>query len=120
MEIGLVLDATCDVSRALIDEHGLEWIGISAEAGSAWTIEHPEFDVVIPRLREGREHVVHPVGFAVRKGNDEFAYFLERWVQFRIVDKTIQQLYGHWILGEGAQRKSPRWCILRDELHWID
>ena len=35
-------------------------------------------------------------------------------------DGTIDRLYDHWILGEGAQPTDPRWSVIRDVLHWVE
>jgi hypothetical protein len=42
------------------------------------------------------------------------------WVELKKRDGTIRRTYDHWILGKGAQRTGPRWCVIRDVLHWVD
>jgi hypothetical protein len=37
-----------------------------------------------------------------------------------IEEKFIEELFDHWILGQGAEDEQPRWSIIRDVLGWID
>ena len=32
----------------------------------------------------------------------------------------IDQLYDHWILGRDAEKRGPRWSVIRDVLGWVD
>ena len=32
----------------------------------------------------------------------------------------LEELYAHWILGERATAKQPRWSVLRDVLGWVE
>jgi hypothetical protein len=45
---------------------------------------------------------------------------LSTWIGLKQRDKTIERLYEHWILGQAAAKKGPRWSIVRDVLHWVD
>ena len=49
-------------------------------------------------------------------GND----FINAWLRLKREDKTIDQLYAHWILGGGAEPQQPRWSVIRDVLGWVD
>jgi hypothetical protein len=42
------------------------------------------------------------------------------WVELKRRDRTIDALYGHWILGKQAVKRQPRWSIMRNMLHWVD
>jgi ABC-type amino acid transport substrate-binding protein len=88
---------------------------ISAESGSAWTLRHPKFTVVNPL--QGRVSV--PL-YYLTANDSEFQLFLRNWLTLRRSDGVYQQLYDFWVLGEDHQKPSPRWCILRDVLHWVD
>lgn len=33
-------------------------------------------------------------------------------------DGTLDRVYKHWILGQDAAPKGPRWSIMRNVLHW--
>jgi Na+/H+-dicarboxylate symporter len=88
----------------------------SAEAGAAWTLLYPEYEVVVP---QGATETV-PVGYAMAYGDDQLNAFMNRWIELKKRDKTIERLYNYWILGQGAAEKKPRWSIIRDVLHWVE
>jgi Na+/H+-dicarboxylate symporter len=89
---------------------------ISAEAGSAWTLLHPDYHVVAPFKREVR----WPLGYPVARGDDEFLRFIDRWIDLKVYGGVIDKLYDHWILGRSAVPKAPRWSVIRNVLHWVD
>jgi proton glutamate symport protein len=33
-------------------------------------------------------------------------------------DGTLDTLYDHWILGKNAERRTPRWSVVRNVFHW--
>jgi len=94
----------------------LDALLISAESGSAFTLLHPEFEVVVP---DGLK-VSLPLFYAVGGRDAEMRNFLEHWVTLRRKDGTMQDYYDHWILGKTPAAKKPRWCVIRDVLHWIE
>ncbi len=88
----------------------------SAEAGSAWTLRYPEFHVVIPEGVRAQGPLVYPLhGDAsdLREAIDHWAYLASR-------NGTIDELFGHWILGEDQVRQGPRWSVIHDVLHWTE
>lgn len=87
---------------------------VEAEIGTAWTLLHPEYTVVIPES----SRLTVPLGFAVEKGEHDFAAFLGRWLAAKKSTGQIQQAYDYWILGEGAVERTPRWSIGKDVLGW--
>jgi proton glutamate symport protein len=92
----------------------LDGLVISAESGSAWTLRHPQFAVANPL--DGQIRV--PL-YYLTANDSEFEKFLQNWLTLKRSDGTYQQLYDYWILGQEDQYRKPRWCILRDVLHWI-
>lgn len=88
---------------------------VDVEIGTAWTLLHPEYTVVVPKAAVLRM----PSGFAVAKGQHDLAALLGRWVAAKKSTGEIQAAYNYWILGIGAEQKQPRWSIARDVLHWI-
>jgi ABC-type amino acid transport substrate-binding protein len=88
----------------------------SAEAGAAWTLLFPGYQVVVPRP----SRTAQPMGFPVAAGDQDMVAFLNRWIDLKQKNGTIQKLFDHWILGEGAEDTGPRWSIIRDVLHWVD
>jgi Na+/H+-dicarboxylate symporter/ABC-type amino acid transport substrate-binding protein len=86
----------------------------SAEAGAAWTLLYPDFEVVVPQPVAG----VIPVGFVMAYDSEHLNAFLNHWIELKTKDGTIKKLYNYWILGQGAVKKKPRWSIIRNVLHW--
>ena len=89
---------------------------VSAEGGSAMTLLHPEFSVVVPR--PGTFSV--PLGYAVSPDNRRFADFLGGWIEIKKKEGDFQRYYDHWILGQSSEDKQPRWSVIRNVLGWVD
>ena len=88
----------------------------SAEAGSAWTLLYPNFQVVTPFPRNLDMPLVYPF-----LGEDELlGKVVDHWIEVKKHDGTIQDAYDHWILGKGGEQKQPRWSIIRNVLQWVD
>lgn len=87
----------------------------SAEAGSAWTLKHPEYAVVKPTELDVRVPLYYLVAEESR-----FEEFLEGWLALKERNGTKQQLYDYWILGRAAEESPPRWCVIRDVLDWVE
>ncbi len=88
----------------------------SAEAGSAWTLLYPNFQVVTPFPRNLDIPLVYPF-----LGEDELlGKVVDHWIEVKKHDGTIQDAYDHWILGKGGEQKQPRWSIIRNVLQWVD
>jgi Na+/H+-dicarboxylate symporter len=88
----------------------------SAEGGSAWTLLHPRFGVVVPRPNV----VTGPIALATPRNAPELHDYVSTWVALKRRDGTARHLYDFWILGRGAQSTEPRWSVVRDVLGWID
>jgi proton glutamate symport protein len=89
---------------------------ISAEAGSAWTLLYPEYQVVVPFHQDIRWALAYPVA----PGDPEFLRFLDLWVDLMRSEGVIARLHDHWILGRSAVPHSKRWSVIRNVLHWVD
>ena len=89
---------------------------VPAENGSAWSLMHPEFTVVVPQP----DPVKVPSAFGLALNAGELTDAVNEWVVFATNEGMIQRAYDYWILGEGAAEKRPRWSILRDVLGWVD
>jgi proton glutamate symport protein len=97
-------------SRAHVDA-----FACSAEAGSAWTLRYPQYTVVTP------VHWALPLVYPVGGGPDEpLLQVVDRWIELKRLDGTIDKLYDYWILGQQAESRGPRWSIVRDVLHWVE
>ncbi len=90
---------------------------ISAEAGSAWTILNPRFQVVTPLPRPVRVPLVIPYAADADPKMDEF---IDNWVMLRTNDGSIDEMFDYWILGEGTEVREPRWSIIRNVLGWVE
>ena len=75
----------------------------SAEAGSAWTLLHPKYSVVIPQP----DVVRMPIAYPVAQGNDSLRNFLNTWLEFKRRDRSLDRLYDHWVLGKSPQDAKP-------------
>lgn len=89
---------------------------VDVEIGTAWTLLHPEYTVVIPKSSV----LKMPSGFAVGKGQHDFSDLLGRWIDAKQSTGEIQSAYDYWILGGGAEKKQPRWSIGKDVLGWFE
>lgn len=87
---------------------------MSAEAGAAWTVLHPEFAATVPK-----PSIRRPVGLAVRNHDALWLQFLDRCLEFERLDGVLERLRIYWVEGGGAQKRAPRWSVLRDVLHWV-
>ena len=91
-------------------------IALPAERGSAWTLMYPRYTVVVPTPSRIRI----PLAYPLARNDQAFARFVNTWVQLKIKDGTIDELYEYWILGRRAEGKAQRWSIIRNVLHWVD
>ena len=98
------------------DEQNIDCLLISAEAGSAWTLLHPDYQVVVPKPMIG----VQSLGYPVAGGDQELLNYVNSWIEVIIRGKLVDEVYDHWILGRGAEEKQPRWSVIRDVLHWVE
>ncbi|MCK5439184.1 MAG: transporter substrate-binding domain-containing protein, partial [Gemmatimonadetes bacterium] len=88
----------------------------TAESGSAWTLLHPEYAVVVPSDMQLRL----PTGYAVAVDQEELARFLSGWVTLHQANGRLDGLYDHWVLGVDAKPRQPRWSVIRDVLGWVE
>jgi len=87
-----------------------------AESGSVLTLLYPKFTVVVPEP----EVVKIPLAYPVARRDQDWAHFLNTWIELKRRDGTIDTLYRHWILGKQAGKRQPRWSIMRNVLHWVE
>jgi ABC-type amino acid transport substrate-binding protein len=97
-------------------EGDLDALLFTAEAGSAWTLLYPDYTVVVPRPKV----VSIPTAYALPRGEKKFLDYVNSWLALKKTDGTIEELFNHWILGEGAKETKPRWSVIRNVLHWVD
>jgi len=97
-------------------DESMDALLVDVEIGTAWTLLHPQFTVVIPQAAQ----LKMPSGFAVARGQSDFSALLGRWVLAKQSTGEIQAAYDYWILGGGAEKKPPRWSIGKDVLGWLE
>jgi len=95
---------------------GVDALIFSAEAGSAWTLVYPAFSVAVPQP----DLIRIPLVAAVRLGDRCFVESLNRWVELRSADRTIDGAHERWILGRDTKPGQPRWSVIRDVLGWVE
>lgn len=88
----------------------------TAEAGSAWSLLYPNYSVAVPQP----DVVKAPLAYAIARGDRDLVDFISGWIELKKKEKLVELLYDHWILGKGAERKEPRWSIIRNVLKWVD
>jgi len=91
-------------------------LALPAERGSAWTLMHPAYSVVVPAPAPIRV----PLAYPIAKHDQALAAFVNTWIALKRKDGTIDAAYAHWILGQDAAPRRPRWSILRNVLHWVE
>ena len=86
----------------------------SAERGSAYTLLHPEYSVAVPKPRPFRV----PLAYVIANHDGPMVSMVNTWIELKRKDGTIDQLFAHWILGQNASSRRPRWSVMHDVLHW--
>lgn len=96
------------------DRKDLDGLILPAGEKAEWNVLYPDHSVVIPKLEIHR-----PVGLAVRRNDGEWACLLDRFLGFEEMAGTLQRRRQCWVEGGGTEDRRPRWCLLRDALHWM-
>lgn len=91
-------------------------LALPAERGSAWTLLHPKFSVVVPEPHVMKVPLAYPLG----RHDPAFLAFINTWIDLKRKDGTLESLYGYWVQGRDASPRRPRWSVIRDVLHWTD
>jgi Na+/H+-dicarboxylate symporter/ABC-type amino acid transport substrate-binding protein len=84
----------------------------TAERGSAYTLRHPEFSVVVPQPRP----LAVPLAYIIAGRDEPLAQVVNAWIDLKKKDGTIDRLFAHWILGRDAKVHRRRWSVLDDVL----
>ena len=86
---------------------------VRAEVGSAWSLLHPEYSVVVPQPVMFRA----PTGVAMSRAHSaDLAAFVDDWLVIEKASGRVQRAHEYWVLGRGAEERRRRWSILRDVL----
>lgn len=87
---------------------------LPAERGSVLTMLQPRYSVVIP---DGAR-VLMPLAYPLAGSDPSWIRYVNTWIALKKKSGFVDLLYQHWILGQGAERHTPRWSIKRDVLGW--
>ena len=98
------------------NQTGVDAVLYSAEGGSAWTLIYPDYSIVVPQPANARL----PAGFIVPRNDDDWAIYVDEWMNMNRMDGGVDRLFDHWIQGQGAEPTEPRWSVIRDVLGWVD
>ena len=93
----------------------LDGVIYSAEGGAAWTLIYPNYSIVVPKP----DPIALPAGYPIPKGDDRWAAYVREWLVLKKKDRTVDDLFDHWIRGRGAEDPTPRWSIIRNVLGWL-
>ena len=112
---GLYDIAEHDDFLALSNSDSIEIDGLltSAERAAAWTVFHPEFRVVNPLPY----HMYNPLVFPL-SNDDVWREYINRWIDYRTKDGSINKFYKQWILGKKHETKAGTWSVYKDVLGW--
>jgi ABC-type amino acid transport substrate-binding protein len=91
-------------------------LALPAERGSAWTLIYPSYSVAVP----GPAPIHVPLAYPIGRNDQQLAAFVNTWIALKRKDGTLDAAYKHWILGQDATPRQPRWSILRNVLHWVE
>jgi Na+/H+-dicarboxylate symporter/ABC-type amino acid transport substrate-binding protein len=91
-------------------------LALPAERGSAWTLKYPAYAVVAPQPALARVPLAYPIG----RDDEPLRRFVNTWIALKRKDGSLDAIFRHWILGQGAAHRAPRWSIGRDVLHWME
>jgi ABC-type amino acid transport substrate-binding protein len=91
-------------------------LALPAERGSAWTLIYPAYSVVVPE--PGLVKI--PLAYPIARHDQEFATFINTWIDLKRKDGTVDALYQYWILGQTPGAREPRWSVIRNVLHWVE
>ena len=106
-----------DMSRAFDHwDPEVDALAIPAERGSAWTLLHPRFSVVVPEPLVMKVPLAYPLG----RHDPAFLAFINTWIDLKRKDGTLESLYDYWVQGRDASPRRPRWSVIRDVLHWTN
>lgn len=87
---------------------------MSAEAGSAWTLLHPSYSVVVPQDARLQVSIGYPMPIEAKRLENVVSH----WIDLKQKDGTIDSLYAHWIEGKSAENSQSRWNVMTNVLGW--
>jgi ABC-type amino acid transport substrate-binding protein len=98
----------------LADSAGFDAVAMPAERGSVLTLLNPRWTVVVP----SPGLIKIPLAFPLGGTDPQWSSFVNTWIDMKRRDGTLDALYDHWILGKDNEKRTPRWSVIRNVLHW--
>ena len=96
------------------DHKGADAFIYSTEAGSAWSLLYPEYTVVVPKGLK----IKVPAAFKLPKNQQNFAEYLDTWIDLKKENGFMDKVYKYWIMGIDPKKKEPRWSVVRNVFGW--
>src|SRR5262249_46578207 len=87
----------------------------TAERGSAYTILHPAYAVVVPKPRPQKV----PLAYVIAGRDRDMTALVNAWIGLKRKDGPLDELFAHWILGQQTTPQEPRWSVVRNVLHLV-
>jgi Na+/H+-dicarboxylate symporter len=104
------------LTQDLLDpKAGFDAVALPAERGSVLTLLNPGWTVVVPQP----DVIKVPLAFPLARHDQDWANFVNMWIEMKRRDGSMDILYSHWVLGRDAQKAVPRWSVIRNVLHWV-
>jgi ABC-type amino acid transport substrate-binding protein len=97
------VDAMFDSRNPVVDA-----IILTAERGSAYTLLHPDYSVVVP----GPGSFKVPLAYVIAGRDAGMTSVVNIWIEQKRKDGTIEQLFAYWILGEDRRAPQRRWSVV--------
>lgn len=89
-----------------------------------WTQEQA---LILASLKPGVSVVLtkdlHPpllFAYMMPPDSDELVRYINYWLELRSSDGFKDQMKGYWFQGKIQAAPHPRWCIIRNVLHWVN
>lgn len=89
-----------------------------------WTEEQA---LILASLRPGISVVLtkdlHPpllFAYMMPPGSEELLRYINYWLELRKSDGFTGRMKEYWFQGKTQAGPSPRWCVIRNVLHWVD
>jgi ABC-type amino acid transport substrate-binding protein len=93
----------------------LDAVMLLAEIGTAWTLLHPAYSVVVPQPLVIRR----PLGYASALSAQELGATIDAWVRLQHSRGNLTRAFDYWVLGKGAESPGRRWSVAEDVLGWF-
>jgi len=101
--------------RYFVEHGGADVFVTTAEEGYVWTLQYPEFEVVMDPRAEHR----HRVAYAVARPNTALLNYINHRLAAGKDLGMIPRQYDYWIMGKDTFERTPRWCVFPNLTAWF-